>query len=92
MAADEFQLDPAHAFQPGDYVKVRGYRGVAFTVLGLEVMYDDNGDESLTGRVRVRMVGDSRVFNEWPDELTRLERSQFCSDCGQTGCGHGREE
>jgi hypothetical protein len=46
-----------------------------------------NGDGS---RLRLVMVGDDREFEADADECTVISDDDFCSDCGQIGCGHGR--
>jgi hypothetical protein len=46
-----------------------------------------NGDGS---RLRLVMVGDDREFEADADECTLISDDDFCSDCGQVGCGHGR--
>ena len=33
------------------------------------------------------MVGDDRVFSFYADDLTILPEDEFCSGCGQIGCG-----
>lgn len=85
-------------FKRGDHVRVRGWRGVAFTYIEEEfepyLSVDEEGfeqeDERATGRVLVRMVGDDRVEAVDPDDLTALGDDEFCGDCGQIGCSHGR--
>jgi hypothetical protein len=46
-----------------------------------------DGDGS---RLRLVMVGDDREFEADADECTLISADDFCSDCGQVGCGHGR--
>lgn len=46
-----------------------------------------DGDGS---RLRLVMVGDDREFEADADECTLLSDDDFCADCGQLGCGHGR--
>lgn len=38
----------------------------------------------------VRMVGDDHVWSVDPEDCKPLDTSEFCMDCGQTGCAHGR--
>lgn len=50
---------------------------------------DDSGEgnwEYTEGSVRVRMVGDDRVFTEDIDDLTPLGDDDYCPECGQIGC------
>lgn len=39
---------------------------------------------------RVRMVGDDQVHEVTTDECSPLDDDDFCADCGQLGCSHGR--
>jgi hypothetical protein len=66
----------------GTTVKVDGRSGVAWHVLYVERR--PNGDES----VHCQMIGDDRSepFNR--DDLTVIEREDFCGQCGQLGCEH----
>lgn len=38
-------------------------------------------------RVRAHMVGDDVTFVHDVEDLTPLEDSEYCSGCGQIGCG-----
>jgi hypothetical protein len=58
-------------------VKVRGWDGVALTVL-----------EERDGQWLVHMVGDDRTYLVDPEECTPLDADDFCPSCGQTRCGH----
>jgi hypothetical protein len=75
---------------PGAY-SVRGWRGVAFHVLGWEVKSTEDtewtGIKERTGKVIAVMVGDDAYHKVDPDDLTRLKRSEYCGSCGQIGCG-----
>ena len=77
---------------PADNYTVRGYRGVAFYVLGWETEPDEDtewsGCESRTGRVLAVMVGDDYRHRVDPEDLTPLAREEFCGVCGQIGCSH----
>lgn len=76
---------------PADAYRVRGYRGVAWTVLGWETEPDEDtvwsGCEERTGLVVCQMVGDDLHFAFDLEDLTPLNNSEFCRDCGQIGCG-----
>lgn len=85
----------------GDAVRVRGHRGVAFTFLGFKKVFHSHGgepDEAVEGgywdtdfdTACVQMVGDDRVFEVDFDAMTALATEDFCADCGQIGCPHGR--
>lgn len=59
---------------------------------GEEVAIDDPDGEGgwvddESGRVRAVMVGDDRVFLVDTSDLTPLEDEDYCSGCGQIGCG-----
>jgi hypothetical protein len=77
---------PAHAY------RVRQYPGVAFYVHGWETAPDADtewtGMEERTGRVSATMVGDDRMFNFDPEDVTPLPREDYCGQCGQIGCTH----
>lgn len=75
---------------PAPAYRVRGYRGVAFWILGWETEPDEDtewsGTEARTGRVVGVMVGDDRKFVIDPDDATPLDESEYCPGCGQIGC------
>jgi hypothetical protein len=81
--------------EPGDAVRVVGYRGVAFRFLGHPQTCVNEGDwepewESDIHHARVRMVGDDREMIVDIDDCRPLSEDGFCSECGQIGCMHGR--
>lgn len=81
---------------PANAYAVRGYRGIAFHVLGWETEPDEDtewsGYEMRTGRVVVVMVGDDRRHAVDPEDVTALDDLAYCAVCGQVGCTHdGRE-
>ena len=63
-------------FDKGDTVN---YQGIAAWII------DPDGG---IGPV-IRMVGDDRDFEVYPEELTHVTADEFCGGCGQIGCGHG---
>lgn len=75
-------------------VRVKGWRGVAFNVLGPEMneVEDENGvwEELLPSpdRVRVVMVGDDKVHVVDKDDCTEIPEDDYCHECGQIGCTH----
>jgi hypothetical protein len=77
---------------PADHYMVKGWRGIAFYVLGWETQPDEDtewsGYESRTGKVLAVMVGDDYRHSVHPEDLTPLEEDQFCHSCGQIGCTH----
>jgi hypothetical protein len=80
-----YRADEAHF--SADAYSVKGWRGIAFGVLGWEQSApDEDGDTSDTGKVVVVMVGDDKrwVVNE--DDITPLAEHDYCGGCGQIGC------
>ena len=41
-----------------------------------------------TGDLVVCMVGDDHLHVVDPDDVQELAREDYCSECGQIGCGH----
>lgn len=63
---------------------------------GPEMVNDEDtvwtGYKVPTGRVAVRMLGDDHIIYAEPEELSTLDRDDFCGACGQIGCPHdGRQ-
>ncbi len=87
------------AFPHGAY-RVRGWgNGIAFYVRGWETEPDEDtewsGCENRTGMVVVTMIGDDRTHVVDQDDLTPLDRKDYCGECGQIGCqcdGYDRTE
>jgi len=50
---------------------------------------DDDFETVETGRLLVRMVGDDRDISADPDDLEPIDEDDYCSGCGQLGCGWG---
>lgn len=77
---------------PADAYTVRGYRGIAFYVLGWETAPDADtewtGIEERTGQVIAIMVGDDHRHVVDPNDLTPIAREAYCGECGQVGCSH----
>ena len=77
---------------PADAYTVKGYRGIAFYVLGWETEPDEDtewtGMETRTGRVLAVMVGDDYRHSVDPEDLAPIAREAYCGGCGQIGCGH----
>lgn len=67
--------------------------GIAWRVTRWQTEPDEDtewtGYEQPTGRLVAHMIGDDRDFTFEPEELTPLEDEDFCSECGQVGCGWG---
>lgn len=40
-------------------------------------------------QVRCHMIGDDRSFLFDTEDMIELDDSEYCSECGQIGCGHG---
>lgn len=83
------KYEPATEYTDDAY-EVKGYRGVAWNVLGWETELDADtewsGIEPRTGLLVCSMVGDDRHFAFDPEEVTALEDGIYCPDCGQIGC------
>ena len=64
--------------------------GIAWRVRGWETVPDEDtewtGLEARTGRVVATMVGDDARFLFAPEDLTPLDRADYCAGCGQVGC------
>ena len=71
---------------------IQRWRGVAWNVLGWETEPDGDtewsGNETRTGRIVCRMIGDDRDFTFDPDDVEAIPGEDFCSVCGQIGCFH----
>lgn len=84
--------EPDRVAFPGDAYSVSGYRGIAFRVCGWQTVPDEDtewsGYEVRTGQVSVIMIGDDHVYHVDPEDLTPIDRADYCSECGQIGCGH----
>lgn len=93
--ADGFRPGPrleADGFMPGDAVRVDGYDGIAFRVDGFPERSGPDAEWSgeywwHPGQRTCHMVGDDREFTFDVDDLTPLDEDEFCSGCGQIGCG-----
>ena len=87
--------EPASEYQAEAYA-VRGWEGIAFTVYGWETEPDADtewtGIENRTGNLIVVMVGDDQRFSVSPDDVSPLTGGEFCSECGQIGCGHSQQD
>jgi hypothetical protein len=83
-------------FERGDTVTVRGYNGIAWTVLGQSMTgyVDEVGDEHedvLDGWWDVRMVGDDKVWTLEASMMALISDDDYCQGCGQIGCAHGSQ-
>lgn len=81
----------------GDRYAVAGWDGIAFYVLGWTTEPDDEtywtGMEERTGQLSVVMVGDDRIHQADPADVTELADGASCRECGQIGCtADGRAE
>ena len=66
----------------GKIVKVEGFHGVACLVVS------DDGENKCV----VVMVGDDQKHPVNREDCKLIDRTEFCSDCGQTGCCFNTEE
>jgi hypothetical protein len=74
---------------------VDGYPGIAFRLVGYKEVWTEDYEwsgiaEVDTDWVRAVMVGDDRVHEVEVTDLTLLSDDDYCPECGQVGCGHGR--
>ena len=74
-------------------VKVKGWGGVAFNILGPAPMLreDEYGGVYPDGdpdQMRVVMVGDDKVHIVDKDDCTEIPEEDYCHVCGQIGCTH----
>ena len=78
---------------PAEAYTVDRYSGIAWHVMGWEVKPDEDtewsGCEVRTGNIVCIMVGDDRRFSFDPAEVHPLPDDEYCSECGQIGCGWG---
>jgi hypothetical protein len=65
--------------------------GVAWRVFAYETEPDEDtewtGYENPTGLVLAHMIGDDRETAFDPDDLEPIKDEDYCSGCGQIGCG-----
>lgn len=75
----------------GKVIKVEDYGGVAFYVDGYTTRRMDANRTRATEVIQCHMIGDDRQFFFDPGDygITVLEDDQYCSECGQVGCGWG---
>jgi hypothetical protein len=75
---------------PADAYQIKGWKGVAWHVLGWETEPDEDtewsGYENRTGKVIAVMIGDDRHFSVDPDDITPVSEEDYCPECGQIGC------
>ena len=71
--------------------KAEGYSGIAWRATGWEHVADEDtewtGEKVPTGRIEAHMIGDDCDFYFEPSELTPIDEDDYCSGCGQIGCG-----
>lgn len=75
----------------GTYTVESWGKGIAWYSLGPVMVRDEDFEwtgieEEHPTMVRMVMVGDDRVFEIDKDDLTELDESEYCSECGQVGC------
>ena len=72
-------VDDDEDFPRGTHIEAEAMRGIAFRVLECEFAGE---------QVHARMVGDDRIHTLWRDEIKKIDREDFCAECGQIGCTH----
>jgi hypothetical protein len=89
MRSLNYEVDPAFA---NKRYMVKGWKGVAFYVLGWQTEPDEDtewsGMENPTGNLLAVMVGDDYKHVVDLDDLTELNELDYCGECGQIGCTH----
>jgi hypothetical protein len=99
-------LDPTTAYQVADYPGIAWrYDGPETEIREDDRWYDtgetdDDGEPvwyfdeepepTETGRVIMVMIGDDRRFTFDPEDCSPLADDEYCPECGQIGCAHGR--
>lgn len=83
--SDYIDLDELRAF------RLEYCPGVAWHAIAYEPMYDEYGDEDgyTTDTIIAVMVGDNRRFRIPTEDCIPITNDEYCSQCGQIGCGHG---
>ena len=79
------------------HFRVKGWAGIAFVAMGYLAEYpeltEDDPEPGLVldkSRIVVVMVGDDKRHIVAASDLIPLNEDEFCPECGQIGCGHGR--
>lgn len=86
---------PAAPIDFGARYRVATMPGVAFWLKGYVQIPDGFPDYAMPdyvddeSRVRAVMVGDDREHVVDVEDLTVIGEDDYCSGCGQIGCGHG---
>ncbi len=95
MDAHELAALPAFDFDAA-YTADGWGAGIAWRAYAWETAPDEDtewsGIENPTGRILAHMIGDDQALSFEPDELTALDSSAYCLDCGQVGCTWHTEE
>lgn len=70
---------------------VHGWPKIAVRIAGHVTRHvDEDGERELDPDwVNVVMIGDDRRHPVEVDELVKIDDDEFCSECGQVGCGWG---
>lgn len=90
MSKITFEADP-ETFTSNAY-KIKSYPGIAWYVLGWELVYNEDpewsGEKERSGKIVAVMVGDDRKFIFEPTDIKVLNEDEYCHSCGQIGCEH----
>lgn len=77
--------------------RVKRWPAVAVVAMGYFAEYPEPSEEdqepelmSDESRIVVVMVGDDKRHIVAASDLIPLNEDEFCPECGQIGCGHGR--
>jgi hypothetical protein len=60
--------------------KIDGWNGIAWR----------RARKTKDGRAFMTMIGDDRVFEVDAEDVHHIRDDEYCPECGQIGCGHGR--
>lgn len=90
MSRGRYHYEAAEEYS-GAYM-VKGWRGVAWRVRGWQTEPDEDtewsGDENRTGQLVIVMIGDDSQHLVDPEDVQKIERAEYCGECGQIGCSH----
>jgi hypothetical protein len=88
IAAPPFAFDFSTAYRADGWAA-----GIAWRAYAYESEPDEDtewtGYNVPTGRILAHMIGDDESFAFEPEELQPIGGDDYCSGCGQIGCGHG---
>lgn len=68
-----------------------GLPGIAWWAIGNPPMFDEWGETDGWDPdfILAHMIGDDRIYRIELTEVIPITDDEYCSQCGQIGCGHG---